>query len=268
MLSENKINPQDMYNRLFYHEEKKQKYLDTQVAIYEVMAKYYQAVEEARLALLEEVFHPTWAMRDNDVPDRDQINLEDKPTFIQRVRQHGPYSNYAADRVLANLKLLAEGWAFVQITKTTSGNSTLFFLTEIEGTWMIVDKIWVNTAGDAMEEMDQVAEYRVLENLLHTYQDAINSSHDQYLEQLLDQRWNAKYWGAQSTLADKSRSAFFNELLEAKLELSEILSINLFQTKLAVVQAECQQDNFTSFYVLFYIEGSWKMACERRVLRS
>lgn len=257
-----------MNNRLFYHEENKRKNLATQAAIYEVMAKYYQAVEEARIELLEEVFHSTWAMRDNDVPSRDQINVEDKPTFIKRVRQHGPYLNYGADRVLADLKLLGEGWAFVQITKTTSGNSTLFFLAEMAGTWMILDKIWVNTAGDARAEMDKVAEYKVLENLLHTYQDAINSSHDQYLEQLLDQRWNVKYWVAPSTLADKSRPAFFNELLEAKLELSAIISISLFQTKLAMVQAESQQDNFTSFFVLFYIEGSWKMACERRVFRG
>ncbi len=254
-----------MNNRLFYHEKNKQRNLATKAAIYEVMAKYYQGVEEANLNLLAEVFHPNWAMRDNDVPQRDQINVEDKPTFIQRVRLHGPYQDYAADRFMADLKWFDEGWAFVQITKTTSGNSTLFFLLETESDWLICDKIWVNTSGDPKQDMDTISEYQVIENLLHTYQEAIDSSHDQYLQQLLDKRWNAKYWRGGQNLSESSRIDFFDALSETRTDLSEIIAIQLFQSKLAIVQAEGQDRKFTAFFVLFYIEGSWKIACERRV---
>ncbi|MBX2877653.1 MAG: nuclear transport factor 2 family protein [Saprospiraceae bacterium] len=257
-----------MNSRLFYHEKIKQRNLAKQAAIYEVMAKYYQGVEEAQLDLLQDVFHKTWAMRDNDVPKRDRINVEDKPTFIQRVRNHGPYKNYAADRVLADLKVLAEGWAFVQIIKTTSGNSTLFFLVETKTGWLILDKIWINTEGEPAEDLDTVAEYKVLENLLHTYQDAIKSTHDQYLGQLLDPEWNAKFWDAQGSLVLESRPDFFINLPQADLELSEIKSINLFQSKLAILQASRQKEEGTVFFVLFNIEGTWKIACERRILHA
>lgn len=257
-----------MNNRLFYNEKNKQKNLATKAAIYEVMAKYYQGVEEAKLNLLADVFHPSWAMRDNDVSQRDQINVEDKPTFIQRVRLHGPYKDYAADRFMADLNWFGEGWAFVQITKTTSGNSTLFFLLETEGGWLIIDKIWINTAGDPEVDMDSISEYRVIENLLHTYQDAIDSAHDQYLQQILDKEWDAKYLGEGKSLSEYTRTHFFKELALTKSDLSEITAIKLFQSKLAIAQASGQDGTFTSFFVLFYIEESWKMACERRVYHA
>lgn len=257
-----------MNNRLFYDLKNKERILAKQAAIYQVMAKYYQGVEEAKLGLLQAVFHPGWAMRDNDVPKRDHINVEDKPTFIQRVRNHGPYNNYAADRALNALNTLEEGWAFVQITKTTSGNSTLFFLAETKTGWLIMDKIWINTAGDPMEDLDAIAEYKVLESLLHTYQDAIKSTHDQYLEQVLDRQWNAKSWHDGQTLSVKSRADFLTELHQTKLELSEITSINLFQSKLAIIQTKSQKENSTIFFVLYNIQGTWKIACERRILHA
>ena len=254
-------------SRLFYDPKNKARNFASYAAIYEVMAKYYQGVEEAKLDLLDEVFHVEWAMRDNDVPARNQIHVEDKQTFIQRVRQHGPYQDYAADRRLARIEVHEEGWAFVQITKTTSGNSTLFFLMKRGKEWTILDKIWVITTVDVQANDEESLEYPVIEKLLNTYQDGIQTQHDQYLQQILDEKWDSKVLDTHGKLQQTSRSSFFENLDQTRVGLGEIKSINIYQSSLAIVQVESHKGGFISFIVLFYLEGAWKIACERSVGR-
>lgn len=250
-------------NRLFYNQKNKERNLANYVAIYEVMAKYYQGVEEAKLGLLDAVFHSDWAMRDNDVPARNQINVEDKPTFIRRVRQHGPYQDYAADRVLTRIDVHQERWAFVQITKSTSGNATLFFLIKTGKGWIILDKIWVITTAEALASNEENLEYPVIEKLLNAYQDGIQTQHDQYLQQVLDEKWDSKVLDGKGNLQQASRSSFFENLGQISLDLDEIKFINIYQSSLAIVQLENHKTSFISFIVLFYLEGTWRIASER-----
>ena len=169
---------------------------------------------------------------------------------------------------MAELRWFGAGWAFVQIMKTTSGNSTLFFLLKTEGSWLIMDKIWINTAGEPTQNLATISEYRVIENLLLTYQDAMQGSHEQYLQQLLDKQWDTKYLTSGGNLSADSRIDFFNNLSAAKPDLAEVTASHLFQSKLAIVQAKGKDHQFTSFFVLYHIEESWKMACERRVYQA
>ena len=113
-------------------------------AIYSIITTYYEGVEEAKVHLLEEVFHSAWLMKDMDTPNGDLLHVEDKPTFKKRVSDHGPYPGYAQERIIVNLDLAYEKMAFVRVNKDANRSCTCFFLYKFGNDWQLMDKVWPN----------------------------------------------------------------------------------------------------------------------------
>lgn len=111
--------------------------------IISVMANYYEGVEYSDEEKLNTSFHSTWQMRDNDGTRNNFIHIEDKPTFIQRVKDHGNYKDYASQRKIGTIEVIHNQLAFIRIDKSLSRSATLFFLARIDDVWMIIDKLWV-----------------------------------------------------------------------------------------------------------------------------
>lgn len=81
------LKAQKMPAQFIFQPENHKKYAKDQSAIYQVMSKYYEAVERANIDLLKEVFHSDWFMRDTDTPKEATLNVENKATFIKRAEQ-------------------------------------------------------------------------------------------------------------------------------------------------------------------------------------
>jgi len=48
------------------------------------------------------------------------------------------------------------------------------------------------------------------------------------------------------------------------LNFNHLLTIDLFQGKMAIVRIDLHEMNTTSFIILIRVDGIWKMVCERR----
>jgi|GEM_PF-3020861 len=226
--------------------------------IYFELGKYYQGVEEARLDLLAEVFHESWFMRDDDT-EEGQLNVESKSEFINRVRNHGSYPGYATHRIFATVSLVNENLAFVQVDKTTSGNSTNFFLIKQQEQWYLLDKLWVTASNQQAHQADA---YTAISTLVQRYLQAVKDGDRHTLSQFMHHKWNLIQINTQGVLQKATLGEFF-EGNASRYTNASTNSINIFQNKLAIVRLDWDKKRQSSFLIFYKIKGQWLLACER-----
>ncbi len=161
--------------------------------------------------LLEDVFHKDWVMRDTDSPGETRLNLEDRATFIKRVRDHGPYAGYASERVFASVSVVHDQLAFMRITKEPSRSSTSFFLGKVAERWVILDKLWVNVPEESTTIQPSTA-YAEVEETLHEYFRTLVQADRQALAALLHEGWDLKHSDAEGDLDMVSSAGFLQHL--------------------------------------------------------
>lgn len=260
------LNAQKMTAPFIFQPENHKKYIEDQTAIYQVMSKYYEAVEKANITYLEEVFHPSWFMRDTDMPREATLNVENKPTFIKRVRDHGPYLNYAKDRVFAKLDLAYEHFAYIRINKDPSRSSTNFFLYRLAGNWTIMDKLWVPTRPVYSDIPPAKGSYAAIESLVQTYYTAVATANQVKLNQLLHDKWDLKSVRNDGTLQTISKSEYLDALEKEKdfVDYTQLLSIDIFHDKLAIIRVDQPTEQVSSFLSVFKVNGNWMIVNERK----
>ena len=208
--------------------------------IISVMAGYYEGVEYSNAEKLNAVFHSSWRMRDNDGTDNKFINIEDKPTFVERVKNHGNYEDYASQRKIGTIEVIHDQLAFVRIDKAPSRSATLFFLAKIENAWMIIDKLWVFQE----ENYEPLPSNELLSSIQNFYKD-----------QTSDKDFDSKL------LSNNSYEiAVDSKLTDHETKLVSILGV---YDRLAVVRTDYPTLNTTAYIVLFRLDTGWKVVCER-----
>ena len=208
--------------------------------IISVMADYYQGVEYADGEKLDKSFHTSWYMRDNDGTENMFIHLEDKPTFIKRVIDHGNYEGYASHRKIGAIEVIHDQLAFVRIDKAPTRSATLFFLAQIDGEWKIIDKLWVYQEED----------YQPLPS-----NDLLSSIENASLDQNLDSGFDSKLLSGNGY-----KVATASQIVDHEIKLVSILSV---YDRLAIVRTDYPALNTTGYLVLFRLAEGWKVACER-----
>lgn len=208
--------------------------------IISVMADYYQGVEYSDAKLLDESFHNSWLMRDNDGTDNKYLHIEDKPTFIKRVIDHGPYEGYASKRKLGAIEVIHDQLAFVRIDRAPTRSMTLFFLANIEGEWKIMDKLWVYQEENF--------------NPFPT-NDLLSSTKDFYDTQNQAEGYESKLFSNKAYEMSPE-----SQLIDHQIKLVSILGV---YERLAIVRTDYPALNTTGYLVLFRLEKGWKVACER-----
>lgn len=228
-------------------------------AIYASMAKYYEAVEIGNVEYLESVFHVDWYMRDTDTPDEAILNVEDKNRFYERVRNR-PLPGYAEGREFTTTSLANGHLAFMRINKKSSKSSTSFMFFKINGNWVIMDKVWVNT-----EEIAHTSEeYQAVEQLLDRYHQASYAADRNTLKELLHEQWDRKWVDSQGSYQRISKDDFLNSLeKEASESPNKLRSIDMYYNKLAIARIDLPAKASTSFLFLFKVNGKWVIAFER-----
>lgn len=257
-----------MQSSFVFDKENLQRNSEDISAIYHIMGNYYEGVEKANSALLDKVFHESWFMRDTDVPEEGYLNVEDKSTFISRVRNHGPYEGYASHRVFANTGMVYKNLAFVRINKDSSRNSTCFFLFKINGDWNILDKIWVNPRALYKEAMPSQNNYALIESLVQDYYEGCAFSNRPLLNELLHEQWDLKYLDNSGKLLIKTKNDLLLNLSSEHnyQDYSQLLSIDIYHDKLSIVRIDQPDKLMTSFLIIFKIKGKWYIVNERRAM--
>ena len=217
-----------------------QKYSTSINEIISVMASYYEGVEYSDEEKLNAAFHSSWQMRDNDGTDNKFIHIEDKSTFIKRVKDHGNYEGYASQRKIVAIEVIHDQLAFVRIDKSPSRSATLFFLAKIDNVWIIIDKLWVYQE----ENFNPLPSNKLLSSIKSFYEG-----------QTIDKDFDSKL------LSDNS----YEIALESKLADHEIKLVSILGVydRLAVVRTDYPALNTTAYIVLFRLDTGWKVSCER-----
>lgn len=208
--------------------------------IISVMANYYEGVEYSDAEKLDASFHSSWLMRDNDGTDNDFIHIEDKETFIERVKNHGAYEDYASQRKIGAIEVIHDQLAFVRIDKAPTRSATLFFLAKIASHWAIIDKLWVYQE----EQYDPLPS----EGLLLTVQNFYNGF-------ATDDHFDSKVLSA-----DLYKVYQESKLIDNDIKLISILGV---YDRLAVIRTDYPALNTTAYMVLFRLNTGWSVACER-----
>ncbi len=212
----------------------------TSEQIIAVMASYYEGVEYSNEEKLEASFHSSWQMRDNDGTGNNFVHIEDKPTFIKRVKDHGNYENYANQREIGALEVIHDQLAFVRVDKTPSRNATLFFLAKVDDVWMIIDKLWV-----LQEEKSSALPSSELLASIQNFYDG----------QATDKDFDSKL-----LVNNSYEIAPASQLVDYQIKLVSILGV---YDRLAIVRTDYPTMNTTAYVVLFRLNSGWKIACER-----
>ena len=217
-----------------------QNYHESFNAILGVMASYYEGVEYSNEKKLQAAFHSSWHMRDNDGTQNTFIHIEDKPTFIKRVKDHGNYKDYASQRKIGALEVIHDQLAFVRIDKSPSKNVTLFFLAKIDGAWKIIDKLWVYP-----EDNYNPLFSNELLTCLQSFYDGHTPEND-FDSKVLS---NTSFEITQTS-----------KLKDHEIKLVSVLSV---YDRMAVVRTDYPAINTTAYIVLFRLDSGWKVAGER-----
>ncbi len=234
-------------------------------AIHAVMARYYQGVEEARADLLDEVFHPSWLMKDTDTPGAVTLNVEGKAEFIKRVSDHGPYPGYAAGRRVVAVSTAHDRLACVRVDKTESRSSTVFVFFKLGGDWVIMDKVWVNprSAADVTRPIAPVLQ--AVSSRLDGYLRALAGKDRGAIQALLHERFEMKSVGSNGFVGHSLEAALQGHLASSwTADSSQLVSIDVFQESMAVIRIDLPADEETRFIVMLRIDGAWQIVLERR----
>jgi hypothetical protein len=234
-------------------------------AIHAVMARYYQGVEEARVDVLDEVFHPDWLMKDTDTPGALTLNVEGKAEFIKRVSDHGPYPGYAAGRRVVAVSTAHDRLACVRVDKTESRSSTVFVFFKLGGAWVIMDKVWVNPqpAADVPRPIAPVLE--AVSSRLDGYFRALADDDRVAIGALLHERFELKSIGSGGFVGQNRVEALDGRLAPSTpADSSQLVSIDVFQESMAVIRIDLPADEETRFMVMLRVGGVWQIVLERR----
>ena len=214
--------------------------------IISVMADYYKGVEYSDEELLNGAFHSEWHMRDNDGTNNQSIHIEDKPTFIKRVKNHGDYKDYANHRKIGAVEVVHDQLAFVRIDKAPTRSATLFFLAKIDEVWSIIDKLWVYQE----ENYKPLPSNELLSTIESFYAD----------KQPMDKGFDSMQFSNNSyqTFQDSN-------VVDEEIKLVSTLGI---YDRLAVVRTDYPILNTAAYLVLFRLDSGWKVACERISTRN
>lgn len=107
-------------------------------AVLKALEVYYSGVRDAEIAKLDDVLHPQiWHMKNLE---DSALYCEDQPTFLKRVKDHGPYPNYCDDRQIADVQVLLDRLALVRIDQPRSQIVCVFTFYNFGGRWRMVDK--------------------------------------------------------------------------------------------------------------------------------
>lgn len=217
-----------------------QQYSNSFDDIISVMADYYQGVEYGDGMKLNKSFHSSWQMRDNDGTENTFIHIEDKASFIKRVTERGNHEGYASHRKIGAIEVIHDQLAFVRIDKAPSRSATLFFLSNINGEWKIMDKLWVY-----QEENYEPYPSTDLLSSIRNFNDGLG----------LAEEFESKLF------SDKEyKIALESQLIDHEIKLVSILGV---YARLAIVRTDYPALNTTGYIVLFRLEEGWKVACER-----
>lgn len=257
-------NAKAMENTYIFTSDNLNQYTADVKAIYQVMGKYYEGVEKAKLEYLKEVFHPDWFMKDTDNKGEIKLNLEDKATFIERVRKHGPYKGYAQYRDMDNISFAHKHLALVRINKVPSQNTTSFFLIRTANGWKILDKLWVigrkaHTKPEAQKPTNQN-----IEQMVKRFFEAKAGNDQKTLNDLLHKDWESKTINASQELRSMSRAEFLNGLSKSSYEDgNRFINIEAYHDKLAIVRIDQPEKNQITFLVVFKVAQQWKIVSQR-----
>jgi hypothetical protein len=237
-------------------------------AIHEVMAKYYQGVEEAQSELLDEAFHPEWLMRDTDTPEAALLGVEGKGAFILRVTKHGPYPGYAEDRVIVSMALGCDHLAYVRVNKDSSLSSTDFFLYRVADRWAIMDKIWMNPRADRPTHPDGTTTLAIVGGVLDRYFAALDQGDRETLTELLHVQWDLKFVERERGLVCLGKEEFLLAVGQGtereSLDHTRRLTVETCQDGMAVVRIDLPAGAGTRFLAILKVGPNWKIVAERR----
>ena len=256
--------PETLNPKFIFHPDNVVQNTADYAEIYSVMGKYYQGVEMAQPDLLDEVFHKTWFMRDTDTPNTATLNIENKPKFIKRVQDHGPYPGYASDRVFATVGLANGNLAFVRVNKAPSRSATSFVLFKLNGKWTLMDKVWADVR-EGSQTVHRSLAYTATESLLHSYFEALSTYNVEKVSGMLHAGWDKKYLNPKGQLKTISKTEFLKTIpgQQHQIDFNQLFAIELYHDNLAVARVDFPSTNSTSFFTLFKINGVWKITSER-----
>lgn len=266
-----KLKPKAMKSPYIFTPEVHQQKAADIAAIYTTMAKYYEGVEKAETDLLDMVFHQEWLMKDTDNPEENVLNVEDKATFIKRVKNHGPYQGYAKERIFANVGIAYDNLAFIRVNKDLSRSSTCFFLFKIGGEWTIMDKFWRNRGKEVAPIPLVKDSYRTIEQLINDYYHALANTDEKRLRTLLHDAWDLKYVQRDGSLHVETKETFLQQLTARSktdhLDYSQLLAIDLYHDGLAVVRIDQPSKSETTYLTIFKVGTNWNIVNERRAYK-
>lgn len=103
-----------------------------------LLGKYYDAVTFETPSMLDDVFDPTWYMKNHEGK---QAVYEGVDAFKQRLRgnQHQTYYNH---REIADVQVIYQCMALVRIDTSSSGGNTFFVFYRGKQGWRMTDKFW------------------------------------------------------------------------------------------------------------------------------
>ncbi len=240
------LSGQNVVNKAFIFDPVIKKQYNTAFdKIVNVMADYYEGVEYSNPEKLASSFHDTWQMRDNDGTKNQYIHIEDKSTFITRVRDHGNYEDYASQRKIEAVEIIHDQLAFVRIGRSATRNATLFFLAKMDGNWKIIDKLWVYKEANF--------------NSLPT-EELLRSINDFRKSGITDKDFDSIVLSANTYKTSKT-----SQLVDHEIKLTSVFTL---YDRLAIVRTDYPALNTTGFIVLFRLDDGWKVACERVSLKA
>ena len=250
---------------LIFLPEIQRRHSDDAAAIHSVMARYYQGVEEARVDLLEEVFHSAWLMKDTDTPGAATLNVEGKTAFIERVHGHGPYPGYAAGRRVATVSTAHDRLACVRVDKSESRSSTVFVLFKLGSDWTLIDKVWVNPRSPADAPRPIAPVLQAVSSRLDGYFRALAGGDRVAIKALLHERFEVKSVGNNGFAGQSLEEALQGYFASSSTDdSSRLVAIDVFQESMAVIRIDLPTDEETRFIVMLRIGGVWQIVLERR----
>ena len=129
-----------------------------------------------------------------------------------------------------------------------------------------MDKVWLNTLEEKTEPPP--GSLGKVEQIIHTYYQALDEGNTDMLQDLLHQHWDLKYLRTDGSLHTESRSTYIQSIQKSEPQdqvgQGQLLSMDLYHDGLAIVRVDHPARSVTTYFVLFKVEETWTIASERR----